>query len=512
MSTKSLLRSTGIIGLGTAASRVLGFARDILIANFFGTGISIQAFVVAFKIPNLLRHFVAEGAANSAIVPVLSEYLVTKKKEEYWHLVSVLLNIMTLVLAVIVLIGVAAAPFIVRAIAPGFVTEPHQLKLAVDLLRTLFPYIFLIGLAAYSMGVLNSMKHFTAPALAPVLLNLSMITAILIFRGRLNVAILAGAALVGGFLQLIIQIPVLYKMGMRIRIPSPLKHPAAGRILKLLVPRLMGATVYQLNVLVDTVLASLHWIVGAGGIAALYYSNRLIQLPTAVFGISLATAALPTLSAHFTKGDMEGFKDTLNFSLKGLFIIMIPAAVGLVALGDQIIRVLFERGEFGAYSTMITSQAMAFYAIGLFSYAGIKILVFCFYSMQDTMTPLKTASISLGINLALNLLLMWPLKIGGLALATSIAGIINFTMLLYLLRKRIGDFGQKDLITFLIKTFAAAAVMGAALYAGAAYFGRMNIAYLIFSIAAGIAIYFIMLHILGVKEPGKFAKWALRIK
>jgi len=520
MSTRSLIKSTGVISLATASSRALGFIRDILTAYFFGTGGPIQAFFVAFRIPNLLRHMVAEGAANSAFVPVLSEYIVTKDRDEYWHLANVLFNIMLVLLSVIVIIGVLASPVIVRVIAPGFLTDTGQFTLAVRLTRMLFPYILLIGIAAYAMGVLNSLKHFFAPALAPAILNLSIIAVILIFRHDISVTALAWAVLIGGFLQLSIQMPVLYKKGMRFKIETRLSHAAAKKIGKLLMPRAIGAAVYQLNILIDTILASLHWIVGAGGIAALWYSNRLIQLPTAVFGISLATAMLPALSGHFAKKDIDGFKKKLNFSLKTLFFIMIPATAGFIVLGNPIIRILFQRGEFTAYSTRITSQALVFYSLGLFSYAGIKMLVFSFYSMQDTATPVKTASLALAINVVLNLILMWPLKIGGLALATAIAGIFNFVALFYLLKRKIGRFCEEQFALFLLKVIAASAGMGTMLYLASRRFESLlltkdlfvNASYLAISIAAGVVIYFAMLAVLRVKELGNVAKWVLRIE
>jgi putative peptidoglycan lipid II flippase len=371
------------------------------------------------------------------------------------------------------------------------------------------------------MGVLNSLKHFTAPALAPVFLNISIIAVMIVFRERLDVAMLSSAVLLGGVLQFFIQLPVLYAKGMRPEPPKTLHHPAAKTVAKLFFPRLLGAAVYQVNILVDTILASLHWIVGAGGIAALYYSNRLVQLPTAIFGISLATAALPTLSANFAQNDMGKFKDTLYIALKCLFLIMIPATVGFIILGEEIIRILFQRGEFTPYSTTITNQALLFYSIGLFSYAGIKILVYSFYSMKDTMTPVKTASISLLVNVVFNLILMWPLKIGGLALATSIAGLSNFFLLFFALRRRIGPFdGEKDMMPFLAKLVLSSIVMGIFLYAGAKntdilLSGRgivFNGTYLVTSIILAAIIYFTGLYLLRVRELGKFFKWILKIK
>lgn len=518
MSTKSLIKSTGIISIATGLSRMLGFIRDVLIAGIFGTGAAIQAFIVAFRIPNLLRHMVAEGAASSAIVPILSEYKVNKSTEEYWRLTNVLLNLVLAVLMGIVIIGTLAAPIIVRLIAPGFITDPEQLKLAITLTRIIFPYILLIGLAAYAMGILNSLKHFSVPAFAPCLLNISFILFILLFRKDISVMTLAFAVLVGGMLQLAIQIPVLYKKGMRLRFPLTLRHPAAGKVGRLLVPRIMGAAVYQFNVLVDTILASLHWIVGAGGVAALWFSNRLIQLPTAVFGTAIATAALPTLSGYYTRGQTKKFKDTINYSLRATLFLMIPATVGIMVLGSQIVRIVFERGEFTAYSTLITNRALFFYAFGLFSYPGIKVLVYSFYSMQDTLTPVKTASASLTVNLILNLILMWPLKIGGLALATSAAGIFNFLALFFILRKKIGSLGEKEIGLFFIKTIIASLIMGAILYLGIGRFNifladkgsLLGILYLFLYVIAGVAIYLITLYILRAKELGKLTAWLLK--
>jgi len=517
MSTKSLIKSTSIISVATASSRVLGFIRDILIANFFGTGNLIQAFVVAFRIPNLMRRMVGEGAVNSAFVPVLSEYLATKKKEDYWQLANVILNLLAVVLAAIVLIGIAFSPIIVRIIAPGFVKDPGQLELAIKLTRIVFPFIFLIGLTAFAAGVLNSLKHFATPAFGPCLLNLSIIATMLFFYRTINITMLAVSILVGGFLQLMLQIPVLYKKGMRIRFPITFHHPAVKKIGTLLAPRILGSTVYQLNVLVDSILASLYWIVGKGGIAALYYSNRLIQFPTAIFGIAVATAVLPTLSGYFAKNELDKFKKTISFSLKFIFLFMIPAAIGIMIIGKPIIEALFQRGEFGSYSTMITNQALFFYAIGLFSYAGIKILVFSFYSMQDTMTPVKTAAIALLINVILNLILMWPLKIGGLALATSISGIFNFIVLFYILRKRMGPLNEREMLIFLFKIILASLVMGAILLGLTktpmyiSFFGKgsslLNIAGLISVIAISASSYIVILLLLRVKEVEKVFRW-----
>lgn len=460
MEKRSLIKSTGIISLATTLSRVLGFFRDIIIANLFGTGIFAQAFVVAFRIPNMLRDLVGEGATNAAFVPVLTEYKTLRKEEDYWELARTLLNILFITLTVIAVVGAIASPLIVRLIAPGFIKEPEKLQIAITLTRTLFPYILLIGLSAYGMGILNSLKHFTTPAFSPALLNVSIIGAAILLCPKIGVMGLAIGVLVGGVLQLVLPAVALYKKGLRIKKGFNLFHPAAKRIGTLLLPRMLGTAVYQLNVFIDTVLASLFWIVGMGGVAALYYSNRLIQFPFAIFGLALAQVALPTMSTHAAEKNLDDLKETLSFSLRIIFFIMIPASIGLMVFGKPIVSILFERGAFSSYSAQITYNALFFYSFGLFAYAGIKILVNSFYSLQDTVTPVKTAGFSLIINVVLNVILMWPLKIGGLALATSLAGAFNFFLLFFLLQKKIGRIKQAKILDSFIRVLIAALIMG----------------------------------------------------
>ncbi len=464
MTNGKLIRSTGIIGFATAASRVLGFVRDILIARLFGTGIFAQAFVVAFRLPNMLRDMVGEGATDAAIVPILSEYSHVRTREEYWEAARIILYLMLTVLVVLSVAGVVFAPVLVRVIAPGFLRDPEKFATTVFLTRLVFPYILLLGIVAYSKGVLNSLHYFATPAFAPVVLNTAMIFSLLVLCPVIGIKGLIAGVLVGGILEVLLQVRPLRAKGFRFGKGFRLAHPVVKRIGKLLLPRAVGTAVYQLSVLVDTVLASLAWIVGSGGVAALYYSNRLVQLPLAIFGISLATAALPKMSKEVASNDMGQFKDTISFSLRAVFTIMVPASVGLMILAKPIVRILFQRGAFAGYSTSITSNALLFYSFGLFAYAGIKILVNAYYSMGDTRTPVKTASVSLAVNLVLNLILMWPLKIGGLALATSIAATTNFVILYAVLVRRIGDFGTAGIVASLARICAAAGVMGVFLF------------------------------------------------
>ncbi|MFQ5952581.1 MAG: murein biosynthesis integral membrane protein MurJ [Candidatus Omnitrophota bacterium] len=457
---RKLIESTGIIGSAITTSRILGFVRDIIFARWFGTSIFAQAFVVAYRIPNMLRDMVGEGATDAAIVPVLTEYRHTRSEEEYWKAARVILNLLLSVLIILSFVGVFFAPVIVRVIAPGFIRDPEKFSTAVLLTRWVFPYILFLGLVAYSKGVLNSLHYFTTPAFAPVILNTTIILALLLLTPIIGIKGVVVGVLLGGVFQVLMQIPPLYSRGFRLERGFQLAHPVAKRIGRLLLPRMLGTTVYQLSVLIDTILASLAWIVGKGGVAALYYSNRLVQLPLAVFGISLATAALPRMSKEVAEKDIDKLKSTVSFSLKTVFAIMVPASIGLMILAGPIVRILFQRGEFTIYSTAITSSALFFYAFGLFAYAGIKILVSTYYSMGDTKTPVKTAAVSLFVNLVFNLILMWPLKIGGLALATSIAATCNFVILYVLLVRRIGDVGTASIVASFGRICGASVLMG----------------------------------------------------
>ena len=348
MTNRKLLKSTGIISSATVMSRVLGFVRDILIAGRFGTGILADAFFVAFRLPNMLRDMVGEGAMTAAIVPVLTEYSHTKSREEYWQVARVILNMMLSVLIVLSVLGVVFAPVLVRVIAPGFLSNPEKFRMTVFLTRMIFPYILLIGMVAYSKGVLNSLHYFTTPEFAPVVLNATMIIALVILCPIIGIKGLIAGVLLGGIFEVLIQIKPLRDRGFRLGKGFHLKHPIAKRIGKLLLPRAVGTAVYQLSVFMDTILASLSGIVGAGGVAALYYSNRLVQLPLAVFGIALATAALPKMTKEVALKDMEKLKGTVLFSLRTVFTIMLPASMGLMLLARPIVRVLFHRGEFTA--------------------------------------------------------------------------------------------------------------------------------------------------------------------
>jgi len=435
----ALLKSSGIVACGVLASRGLGFVRDVIIARFLGTGFLAEAFFVAQRIPNLFRDLVGEGAANAAIVPVLSEYAQKKTKEEWQECINAVLAWGVIVLGGITIIGICAAPWIVRLIAPGFAGEPGELKLTADLTRIMFPYLILIALTAFQAGILYSLNAFFAPAFGPCLLNLAMILSVWVaclFSWSLAYTISFGV-LVGGVWQFLAQWLALRRRGVHWKMPLKLNHEGARQIGKLLLPRLWGSTVYQLNVFVDTFCASLAVIVGAGGIAAIYYANRMIQFPLGVFGYALASVTLPSLSKFYQEGDMARFRSTLLFALRKLMLILIPIAIGMAVFSKWIIHLVFQRGAFDAYSTSVTSQVMLYAALGLPFFGASRILVSAFYALQDTKTPVKVATFCLVVNVALNGLLMFPMKIGGIALASSIAGAINCLLLWRALNKKL---------------------------------------------------------------------------
>lgn len=462
-SARSLIKSMSVISSGTLSSRILGFFRDIILAKFFGTGFRADAFFVAFRIPNLFRDLVGEGAANSAVVPVFSEYLERERKEHFWRFVSVILVAAMLVLTVITLLGILLAPVIVRVLAPGFIADSSTLTLTIHLTKMIFPYLIFIGLTAYSMAILYTFRQFAVPAFSPCLLNISIIIGALLSVKYLSEPIygLAAAVLVGGLLQLAVQVPPLLKLGYHFQRPATIRHPGLLKVGKLLVPRMIGAGVYQLTIFIDTFCASLAAIVGVGGISAIYYANRIIQLPMGVFGLALASAVLPTLSSLAAQRNLEKLRETLLFALENIIFIMAPISVITMTLASPIIRILFQRGEFDQYSTAITSSALLFYSIGLFAFGGIKILVSAFHSMQDTKTPVKIAAGCLVINAVLNLILMFPLKVAGIALASSIGALVNFSLLLWIMNKRIGGL-LKDFRPFLFRIVLAAFLAGLA--------------------------------------------------
>ncbi|HEX9780690.1 MAG TPA: murein biosynthesis integral membrane protein MurJ [bacterium] len=532
--SSGLIRSTGVITLATGCSRILGFIRDLLIARLFGTALQAQAFVVAFRLPNMLRELVAEGAVTSAFVPVLSRYRAQGRLDEFWAVGQALLAQLLIVLCVIGAAGVVWAPQIVRVIAPGFADDPEKFALTVRLTRLLFPLIVLVGLWAYFMGVLNSLRHFAVPALGPAILNVAMIAALIWWvpgtepgsvaphalraglpsptplHGVPGSVALAVGILIGGVIQVLVQLPVAAKLGFRFRLR--LRHPGTGDMLRLLGPRTVAAAVYQVNILVHTALASWEAAVGAGAVAALYFANRLVQLPLALFGTASAQASLPSLAEQAARGDWEGFRTTLLRVIRMAAFLIVPAAAALIALGGPIIRGLFERGAFDAHSTAMTVSALAWYAVGLPAYAVAKAMTGAYYAMHDTRTPLRLAAEAVGVNILLSLGLMWPMAIGGLALASSLANVLNAYRLSREMERRLRAPLLPGLAASMSRMAAAAALMAAGCWGlwSAAGFDAHPWLGLAAVIPAGAGMYALGCRAAGVSELTSLLRWLRR--
>ena len=459
--THQVTRAAGIVGVATLLSRILGYVRDMVLATFFGAGMFADAFIAAFRIPNLLRRLFGEGSLSIAFVPVFTETMINGDPDDGHRLAASALKLLLVVLSLVTLIGIIASPMIVHIIAPGFAREPGKMALTITLTRLMFPYLIMIGAVALCMGILNVLGHFTAPAIAPVLLNLSMIGAVfgvsrLSDSQTVRVLGLAGGVLMGGILQLALQLPFLVRHGIRFWKRSGLWHPAMKKVGILLLPTIFGAAVYQINILVGTLLASL---LAEGSVSYLYYADRLVQFPLGIFGQATATAVLPSLSRQAAGGDYAALGDTFSHAMSLVLFITIPAMVGLILLREPIVTLLFQRGAFDQQTMRLTSVALLYYALGLWAFSAVRIVVATFYAMQDTRTPVITAVISIAVNLILGMCLMKPLRHGGLALATSLASMVNLALMVYLLRKKLGLIRWRPILTSCLKTIFASAMM-----------------------------------------------------
>jgi putative peptidoglycan lipid II flippase len=425
-----LLRSTARVGSNTLLSRILGFVRDIVLANFFGASVSpaADAFFVAFRIPNLMRRLFAEGAFSQAFVPVLSEYRTKHSHEEIRDLAAHVGGTLGGVLLLVSCVGVLAAPVLVMIFAPGFVGDAQKYALTVDMLRVTFPYILFISLTAFAGGILNTYGRFGVPAFTPVLLNLSLIAAAVVAAPYFErpVMALAWGVLVAGVVQLAFQLPFLRRLGLLIRPRLRGSHEGVKRIVRLIVPALFGVSVAQVNLLVDTLIAS---FLVTGSVSWLYYSDRMVEFPLGVFGVALGTVILPSLSQRHTEGSAEAFSDTLDWALRLTLVIAVPAAVGLALLAGPVLATLFQHGEFGAHDVRMAARSLVAFSIGLLGFVLVKVLAPGFFARQDVRTPVRIAAIAMVSNIALNAAFVFPLAHAGLALATSLSAYINAGLL-----------------------------------------------------------------------------------
>ena len=417
-------------------SRVFGLIRDIVIANFFGAGEGADAFFLAFRIPNFFRRLFAEGAFAQAFVPVLSEYKETRSLSDVRSLVSKTAGSMAIILGFITLAGVVGAAAAIGLFAPGFIYsgDEDKFNLAVEMLRLTFPYLFLISMTALSGSVLNTYNKFAVPSFTPVLLNVSLIGSVLILRPYLDVPVMALAwgVLIAGVAQLSFQLPFLAREKLLLFPSLGFNHPGVKRIGWLMLPAIFGASVSQINLLVDTLLAS---FLETGSLSWLYYSDRLLELPLALFGITIATVILPSLSREHITHSVNAFSSTLNWSLRLVILFGVPASVALTFLSEPLIAALFYHGEMTVRDVGMASASLAAYGFGLLGHMMVKVLAPGYFARQDMKTPVRFGVFALCANIVLNFALIWEFKHVGLAMATSLSAFLNASLLLFGLLK-----------------------------------------------------------------------------
>jgi putative peptidoglycan lipid II flippase len=472
---KQILKSASIITLVTIASRILGYIRDQRLTLLLGTTLSADSFILAYRIPNLLRRLVGEGSMTASFIPVFTGYMADKPREEVWEFANRLFWTLAVILAILTVLGMVFSPALIHMFTFSG-KEQMRWDEAVHLNRIIFPYIFFIGLAALAMAILNCFHIFGPPAATPILLNISIIVFSVgaVWRHFRDPAVaLAVGVVVGGVLQFLVQVPLLVQQGMRFNFGLSFSHPGVRSVARLMVPGFFGIGISQVNFFVDTFFANsakMQSYVGTGALTSLYVADRVMELVLGGYAIAVGTAILPMMSHQASAGDIEGMKKTFGFSLRIVSFITVPAALGLIILREPIIRVLFEHGRFVAASTRLTARALLYYAMGLPALAAVKLIVPAFYSTKDTKTPVWVAAYALVLNILLNVLFLTyflkKLQNGAPALATSFAGYFNFLMLFTIFRLRYGRLGTFDLLGSLTKILTCSGAMGVLCWVG----------------------------------------------
>jgi len=459
----NLLRALVNVSGLTLVSRILGFARDFIIARAFGAGLATDAFFVAFRLPNLLRRLFAEGAFSQAFVPVLAEHKNKTPPDEVRSLIEGTATLLSLALLATAVLGIAIAPLIVYVSAPGFASDPAKFDLTVTMLRITFPYIAFISLVAFAAGVLNTWNRFSVPAITPALLNVSFIVGALFLAERFDppVLVLAWAVFAGGVLQLAFQIPFLARMGLLPRWRLDIAHPGVRRILKLMGPAAFGVSISQISLLINTIFAS---FLVTGSVSWLYYADRLMEFPSGMLGVALGTILLPSLSKYHADANPDEYARLLDWGLRVTVLLAVPAAAALAVLALPLIAALFHYGRFGAEDAWMTRQALMAYSVGLVGIIMVKILAPGFYARQNIVTPVKIGILTLLATQAMNLAFIGPLKHAGLALAIGLGACLNAALLYRTLRKSEVYRPQPGWPLFLVKIAAAVGLMALALF------------------------------------------------
>lgn len=515
----SVARNAGIISLAVMASRVLGLVRDQVFAIFFGAGLQYDAFLAAFRIPNLLRDLFAEGALSSAFVATFTQTLQSKGKEAAIRLSNRVATLIILCIAAISILAWIYTPAIVQVLAPGFFAVPGKAALTIELTRVMIPFLLLVALAAQAMGILNSLGVFGMPALASAFFNIGSILGGL-FLGfligpALGLSPIAGMAygtLVGGFLQFAVQWPSLRSAGFSYRPMLDIADPGVRQILRLMGPAIIGTAAVQINVFVNTNFASAiidpaSGAVVNGPVSWLNYAFRFMQFPIGVFGVAVATAVLPALSRSTSGPDYGEFRRTLEHALTLVFLLCIPSAVGLAVLGRPIVSLIFEHGKFTGFDTVQTANALAAYSVGLAGYAAVKVLSPAFYALNDARTPMLISLGSIVVNYVLNSLLVGPFGHVGLAFSTSSVALVNFALLVVFMRRRLDGIGGRRLGLTALRICIAALPMAAAAWISSEIASALPLHHLalrlvqvIAAIGTAVIVFYMSCRLLGVEE------------
>ena len=507
----NLLKSLAAVSSMTLFSRVLGFARDAIVARVFGAGMATDAFFVAFKLPNLLRRIFAEGAFSQAFVPILAEYKSKQGEEATRLFIAYVSGLLTLALALVTVLGMFAAPWVILITAPGFADTADKFALTSSLLRVTFPYILLISLASLVGAILNTWNRFSVPAFAPTLLNVSMIGFALFAAPYFHppVMALAWAVVAGGVLQLGYQLPHLKKIGMLVLPRINLKDAGVWRVMRQMGPAILGVSVSQISLIINTIFAS---FLVSGSVSWMYYADRLMEFPSGVLGVALGTILLPSLAKSFSTGNHDEYSRLMDWGLRLCFLLALPSAIALGILSGPLTIALFQYGKFSAFDAAMTQRALIAYSVGLLGLIVVKVLAPGFYSRQDIKTPVRIAIVTLVMTQLMNLAFIGPLKHAGLSLSIGLAACLNAALLYWQLRKQKIFHPQPGWTAFLLRLVVAVVVMAAALWGlmqvmpaweeGTMVWRLLRLALVC---AAGGAVYFMMLALMGFR-PRDFAR------
>jgi len=502
----NLLRALATVSGMTLVSRILGFIRDTVIAGMFGASLQADAFFVAFKLPNLLRRLFAEGAFSQAFVPILGEYKNRRGEEETRTLVDHVAGVLALAVGAVTILGMLAAPLIVYIFAPGFAADNDKFELTVVMLRIMFPYLLFISLVALAAGILNTWNQFAVPAVTPVLLNIAMIAAAVVAAPWFQTPIIALAwgVFAGGALQLALQLPFLREIGMLPRFVPSLADPGVRRVLRQMGPAVVGVSVGQISLAINTIFAS---FLATGSVSWLYYADRLMEFPSGVLGVALGTILLPSLSKHHANSADAEYSQLLDWGLRLTLLLALPASVALALLSVPLIATLFQHHAFSGTDVMMTRNALVAYSLGLTGLIMVKVLAPGFYARQDIRTPVKIAIATLIATQMMNFVFVRaPLQHAGLALSIGLGACLNAWFLLRGLRARGIYAPQPGWSLFSLKLFGALAAMALTLWFGAgdaaSWIGAVwtaRVPRLVALVAAGAAVYFAALWLLGFR-------------